>query len=113
MNQEDYKRFSELFFEKCREISANKASDYGQEEDVFSNFNSVGVYNVLPEHGFLTRMSDKLSRIANYINKGYLKVNDESVADTLLDLANYCCLLTAYLDNERNFHHEEWIADMA
>lgn len=50
--------------------------------------------------GFLTRMSDKFSRLGSFINKGELLVLDESVEDTLVDLANYCALFAGYLESK-------------
>lgn len=38
------------------------------------------------------RLSDKLERLKAYAHNGHLHVNDESVEDTLLDLANYAIM---------------------
>jgi hypothetical protein len=38
-----------------------------------------------------------MARIASFVKNGELKVKDESVQDTLLDLANYSMLFAAYL----------------
>jgi hypothetical protein len=46
-------------------------------------------------------MSDKLSRISNFTIQRKLLVEDESVEDTLFDLANYCLLMAGYLKSER------------
>lgn len=40
----------------------------------------------------LVRLSDKLERLKTLLNADVQKVNDESVQDTFLDLANYCLL---------------------
>jgi hypothetical protein len=53
------------------------------------------------EIGFLTRMSDKLSRIGSYVTKGILMVKDESIEDTLIDLANYCILFAGYIRSQK------------
>jgi anti-sigma28 factor (negative regulator of flagellin synthesis) len=47
-------------------------------------------------------MSDKVSRIQQLIQNGKAEVKDESLEDTLLDLANYCHLLLAYLKEKRD-----------
>jgi hypothetical protein len=57
----------------------------------------VGVYGIDPVAGFLTRMSDKMARINSFRENGKLLVANESVEDTLTDLANYSCLLAGYL----------------
>lgn len=45
-------------------------------------------------------MMDKMKRIASFAEKGELQVKDESVTDTLKDLANYSCLLAGYLKSK-------------
>lgn len=53
----------------------------------------------------LTRMSDKFYRIEELILSGEQLVDDESVLDTLLDLANYSLMLYMELDKENT--HEK------
>lgn len=62
-----------------------KNSDYG---------NSVGdTYEKFGDISFLTRITDKYNRILSLSSKGGVKeVKDESIEDTILDLANYCLL---------------------
>lgn len=43
------------------------------------------------------RLSDKFNRICNLIKRGELKENDESLEDTLLDMAGYSILALKYL----------------
>lgn len=104
MKRNELVEFSKEFFEKCHEIMESKNADYsGAQEDPFANFKAVEVYGILTEVGFLTRMADKMARIASFIKRGELLVKDESVTDTLRDLANYSMLLAAYLeDNKEN-----------
>lgn len=54
------------------------------------------------EQGFLTRMMDKMKRISSFVEKGELQVKDESVTDTLRDLANYSCLLAGYIKSQKD-----------
>lgn len=82
------------------EITAKKNHDYSSAADPFANFKTIESYGIGTEIGFITRMSDKLSRIANFARQGELKVKDESVEDTLLDLANYCLLMAGYLKSK-------------
>ena len=75
-----------------------KNSDYtGATDDPFANFKAIEVYGIKTEIGFMTRMTDKMARVASFIKNGELMVKDESVQDTLLDLANYSMLFAAYL----------------
>lgn len=62
-----------------------KNSDYG---------NSVGdTYQKFGDISFLTRITDKYNRILSLSSKGGVEeVKDESIEDTILDLANYCLL---------------------
>lgn len=43
-------------------------------------------------NAILIRLNDKLNRLETLMNRAEQQVNDESVEDTLLDLANYCIM---------------------
>jgi hypothetical protein len=105
MTKKEYMQFHQDCCNRMIDITAKKNSDYtGASGDPFSNFNQIGGLVQLPsvvEIGFLTRMSDKISRIGSFVTKGFLLVNDESVEDTLLDLANYCILFAGYIRSKR------------
>lgn len=107
MTRKQYLEFHKKVCEEMVRITEMKNHDYaGSGDDPFKNFRQIGtmIENVgadVVAIGFLTRMSDKFSRIGSFVSKGELKVKDESVADTLLDLANYCILFAGYLA-ERN-----------
>ncbi|NRO73866.1 hypothetical protein IMAU20067_00700 [Lactobacillus helveticus] len=47
------------------------------------------------------RLSDKYNRIKHLVNNGELKENDESLADTLLDMAGYAILGLKYLEEHK------------
>lgn len=47
------------------------------------------------------RLSDKYNRIKHLVNNGELKENDESLEDTLLDMAGYSILALKYLKEHR------------
>lgn len=47
----------------------------------------------------LTRISDKFNRIENLILTNDKGTADESVIDTLLDMANYCVMTAVYMKN--------------
>lgn len=102
MNKQQYFEFAEEFFNECLEISKKKNADYtGGSDDPFSNFSSVEVLGISTEQGFLTRMMDKMKRIASFVEKGELQVKDESVLDTLNDLANYSALFAGYIKSKK------------
>ena len=86
-----------------------KNSDYSASADSpFRNFTMVETMGAATtEQGFFTRMIDKVMRVGGFIVNGSLKVIDEKVTDTLIDLAAYCILFVCYLeskqvDNSRN-----------
>lgn len=68
----------------------------------FANFSHVETLGIAStEQGFLTRMTDKLCRIASFAKRGELSVKTESVEDTLVDLANYSLLFVCYLKSKK------------
>ena len=63
---------------------AKKNSDYGD---------SVGdTYKKFGDVSFLTRITDKYNRLVSVTAKGNTEVKDETIEDTIADLANYCLL---------------------
>lgn len=98
MTKEEYFKFAEEFVEEMLSISKKKNEDYSSGTDPFRNFKSVGDEWV--EIGFYTRMSDKMSRLKSFIERGELSVENESIKDTLVDLANYACLLAGYIKSK-------------
>lgn len=108
MNRQQYIEFHKQFCDDMVEITRKKNHDYaGDGEDPFKNFRQIGGL-VSTEGvdvvavGFLTRMSDKFSRVGTHISKGgKLLVEDESIEDTLKDLANYSALFAGYLREKK------------
>ena len=103
MTKEQYMEYHTLCCSKMISITKSKNADYtGTDPDPFSNFAKVEQLGICTtSEGFLTRMSDKLMRVISFSQKGVLLVRDESVEDTLLDLANYCILFAGYLNSKR------------
>lgn len=104
MTTKEYIVFHEDFCRKMIEVTQRKNNDYAGHgnDDPFANFRIVENINIASaEVGFLTRMTDKLSRITTFVHKGDLLVKDESVEDTLLDLANYSALLAGYIRDKK------------
>ena len=52
----------------------------------------------------LTRMSDKWNRLETLILNKSDGTKDESLSDTLIDLANYCLMTVMELEEEKNKH---------
>lgn len=84
---------------ECIDIYRRKNATYGN-----SFGKSIEKYGLIAA---LTRISDKFNRAENLILGAKNEVPDESISDTLIDMANYC-LMTAYeiekikLDNNEN-----------
>lgn len=99
MTKEQYFQFHKQCTDKMTAITKAKNADYtGKGDDPFSNFTRVEAVGICStEQGFLTRMMDKISRINSFVQKGVLEVKDESIEDTLLDLANYSILFAGYI----------------
>ena len=76
-------RFREIV-DKMAETYAKKNSDYGDSFGI-----SARKYGNIAA---LTRMSDKFNRIENLILNGNAQVKDESLLDSLKDLACYCVM---------------------
>lgn len=89
---------------KMNEIVKAKNQDYSGGGDVyaFNNFEVVEhIGNCSAEQGFITRITDKVSRISNLTRNGTNAVKDESITDTLLDLANYAILMAGYIESKK------------
>ena len=72
-----------MILQGMQDTYAAKNADYGD---------SVGdTYNKFGDISFLTRITDKYNRICSLMNKE-ADVKDESIDDTILDMANYCVL---------------------
>ncbi len=83
-------------FSDCLDIVQKKNADYAGDENPFKNFEmSEKNLNVKTEKGILVRISDKLSRVANLIDKD-AQVKDEAVEDTIKDAINYFAILYCY-----------------
>lgn len=81
---------------------------YGNENVYTDEFTMVfikkqqdyGPYNIAKfgEAGIIVRLSDKLERMKHLLKKG-IKPNNESLTDTVIDIANYCVILKLVLDD--------------
>lgn len=84
-------------------LHAAKRSDYtADSEDRLANYRfSAQMMGVPIERGMLGRASEKLFRLKSIFEKdGNVKVSDETVQDTLRDIAIICVLLKLELDRK-------------
>lgn len=113
MTKKEFLEFHAKLCAMMQDTTAKKNADYsnGSAEDPFVNFRQIaGLVNIerATEIGFLTRMSDKMSRIGSFVTTNSLQVKDESVQDTLIDLANYCLIFASYLESEKKFYEQNY-----
>ena len=97
---------SERFYEildTIKDLHDAKKHDYGN-SDVFANFRLSELAGISPWKGSVVRMGDKYARISNYIKKGDFKFKEESIKDTLMDMAIYS-LITIVLYEEEMFNN--------
>lgn len=95
--------------ELCKQLNKtyeSKNHDYG---DSFGD-----TYKKLGLTSALVRISDKYNRLMSLGSGKKQMVNDESIRDTLLDMANYCIMTVMELDreayNKEKFKNEENIS---
>lgn len=83
-NEERYACHAEIC-KKLNSIYQQKNEDYGN--SFGKTFENLGIISAI------TRISDKFNRICALArNNSAPKVKDESIEDTLLDMANYCIM---------------------
>ena len=108
---------SEQFYElldKMRQVHDNKRHDYASVDDVFKNFRTSEMAGIPAWKGVAMRIGDKFSRLMSFCKQGELKVQDESIGDTLIDMANYaliCRILFYEMRNKQMNAHKDDITE--
>lgn len=93
MNNETQIKHINAFTDKMKAIITSKKQDYAQESDVLSNFKQVAsMCGISPEKVILVFCATKVARLGVLLSSGKAP-NNESIEDTLVDLANYSALL--------------------
>lgn len=99
----EFQELTDLMVQTIKKKNADYAGQGGN-ADAFANFKMIERLShgaVTTEHGFLTRMTDKLSRVISLTTSGKgPSVKDESLTDTLVDLSAYCLLFVCYLNDK-------------
>lgn len=75
------------------ELQARKNKDYG---NAFGK--SMDKFGPVVS---LIRLGDKMNRLEHLVMNGGMKVKDESVEDTLVDLAAYAIMTVEWLNNRK------------
>ena len=100
MTQEEQKAFFNNFVNTMREVMIFKGMDYSN-QDKLSNFKLAGdICGIGAELNCLSLIATKVARLGVLLNAKNAP-NNESIQDSILDLANYTLLLAMILkDNE-------------
>lgn len=99
MNKQKQLEHFEVFVEEMRNTLFSKGDDYAN-EDRLSNFKLAGsIIGLRPEINCLNLIATKVARLGVLLNSNKDPKN-ESISDTLKDLANYCILLDAILKED-------------
>lgn len=88
--------------QKKLSLTQRKNSDYADKDDAFLNFRLIETLTagrITVEQGLLVRLSDKLQRAANLIDRE-AQVKDEKIQDTLEDLSVYADILNIYINQK-------------
>ena len=85
---------------KFKEITDEMNALYERKNHDYGNSFSE-TYRKLGVISATTRMLDKMNRVVSLVTKEQQKVNDESLRDTLIDLANYAVMTIMELDGEK------------
>ena len=95
--------FSDMV-QKMEDVLVSKNDDYAN-IDALSNFKTVGaITGTSTEIACLNLIATKVARLGVLLNSGKAP-NNESIQDTVLDMANYCVLLSAIL-SEKVLHNK-------
>jgi len=78
--------------EKLNKLYEKKNHDYG---DSFSTLRKKH------NNAILIRLSDKLNRLESLYLKKDIKVEDESIVDTLIDIANYAIMEIIEIEEQK------------
>jgi hypothetical protein len=84
--------------EEISQLHSDKNFDYASRQNPLANFEECRGFGVEPHVGVFVRMSDKWSRLKQLI--GGKSPKNESVRDTLIDLAVYALINVILLEDE-------------
>jgi len=109
MTRDELLKYHSEICKAAQELMSLKNRDYAGQEgnEPFANFTRVESMGICTtEQGFMTRLTDKMSRLSSFLNSGKMHVEDESFRDTIIDVINYMVLLSAYIDDKEKLPTE-------
>ena len=81
--------------DEMADLHSRKNADYTGKDDPLANLREFGW------KGVVVRISDKYFRLKNFAKHEKLEVKDETIKDTLLDLANYALLCLILYEEDK------------
>lgn len=81
--------------EVCKKL--NKI--YHQKNEAYGN-SVTTTFNLFGLIAYIVRINDKINRINTLVKNTNINHNDESIKDTLYDLANYCILAICDIESK-------------
>lgn len=88
----EQENFLDEFFSEMKEVLLRKGNDYAN-ADRLSNFKLAGgICGLSPEQNCLSLIATKVARLGALLDSDS-EPNNESIEDSILDLANYSALL--------------------
>lgn len=101
MNKKEQEKHNEEFFAKQKAIFDKKGNDYA-DEDRLSNFKyAASITQLKPEQVILVMVAIKVARLGVLLSENNRGPENESISDSIVDLANYSVLLNAVLEDGR------------
>lgn len=105
MTRDELLQFHQEMTKSARDLMSLKNRDYAGKDGIepFANFTRVEAMGICKtEAGFMVRLTDKMSRLSSFLQSGKMNVQDESFADTCVDVINYMVLLAAYIKDKED-----------
>lgn len=95
-----------VLLEILAEIHKRKNMSYARDKEPLSNLHRSKSFGIKPSHGAMIRMSDKWSRIEEFVGGGKPDVTGEGLPDALLDNAVYSLISLLLLEEERHVRYQ-------
>ncbi len=103
MNREQLLKHHDSICSEAKELMKKKNHDYAGSggDSPFANFERTEAMGICStEAGVLVRMVDKISRLSTFVEAGELKVDNETYHDAIVDIVNYCILLSGIVEEK-------------
>lgn len=94
------------FFGRCMGILDRKGADYEVAGDAMKEITQLAEQlSITPEQVLWVYMYKHLSALLNYLQRGALQT--ESARERLRDIANYCALMSLFVESAENIEKPE------